>query len=183
MDDAVQEIKITIDSIKSETNILEKARLLDLLKQGNNLRIKELANLLSESPSKICQILRLIGLPDIIREGYLSKTISATHLIILSRIKDETTLIAIYEKILADNLSTLRTEDLVRQHIYQVSPNGLKVPGVITETIISSLKNQVPDAEIEINQTRIKATINIILKGDLKKTTQALTKIKDFLVK
>jgi len=122
-------------------------------------------------------------LPDIVIEGYLSKTISITHLIILSRIKNENTLIHIYEKILTNDLSTMQTEDLVRQHIYKIDPKGEKLSTEVRQNIIDLFKKVDPYLEIEFIQTRVRAKIIIQVRGNLDKTTQVLKKINDLFVR
>lgn len=180
MNEDVEEI---ISKIKNVTNVFEKALLILSLKKDKNLRIVDISRLLSESPSKICQLLRLPRLPDIVIEGYLSKTLSITHLIILSRIKNENTLIDIYEKILTNDLSTMQTEDLVRQHIYKIDPKGAKLLNEERQNIITLVNKIDPNLEVQIIQTRVRAKIILQVRGNLDKTTQVLKKINDLFAR
>lgn len=174
-----QEITDHINQIKLEKDPISKARLINFLNKEKDLRIIEIAKLLDHTPSYVCNILRLLRLPDIVLDSYYSKNLSLTHLMIISRLKSQEAIIAAFEKILAGSLTAAATTDLITEILTGVEAGGSKIENELVKKIKNKFKEVDFEAKIEVIQTRVQAKINISLKGNREKTSQFLKKIID----
>ena len=116
----IEDITSLLNQIKIDKDIFQKSKLLDYIIKEKNLRITDLANKIGYKPSYICHLLRLKKVPDVIVDGYYSKSISSSHIYILSRLNDKKQMIELYEKILVENYTVKQTESAVREYLYQV---------------------------------------------------------------
>lgn len=179
INDMDDEIKRIVEKAKVERDIFSKARLINYLYREKNLALNNLSQIFGFKKSYICQLIRLLKLPEILIDGYYTKTVSLSHLIIISRLKTSEDMIKAYEEVLAKNLSANQVEDLVREKIYQIKNKGTRVNSVVIDKIKNKFKKIDKDLEVKITQTRIRAKITLLLKGDLEKTSHFLEKISE----
>ena len=177
-----QEIDNLITNIKKETDIFAKAKLIDNLLKEKNFKIIDLAKELSITSSYICHLLRLNKLPEIIVDSYYSKSINISHLFILSRINNQEKMIGAFEEILKKSLTVSQTEELIREYLYGIKTKGSHLRLKAKEEMIKKFLEKYPDAKIKIVQTRVKGKIIIEIKGDLSKTSKAISNITNQLV-
>lgn len=170
------EINSIIEEIKSEPDFFKKAKLIIFLKKEKQIPIGQISRSINLKPSYISHILRLNRLPELVLDGYYANLISVSHLFIISRLKDEKDMIALYEKILGDNLTTLETDEQVRNTLYKVKDEGFHIPHQEIDDFIEFMKNQF-EIDVKIVQTRIKGKINFEVKGNLSKSSSFLRKI------
>lgn len=176
----MQEINKLYDEFNNEKDHFKKSNLLHKLTKEYDLKLSEISKNIKLSPSYISHIMRLKKLPDLIIDGYYSNQISITHLYIISRLLEVNDMIQIYEKVLTNNLTTLETDDLVRQKLYGVKSEGTYLLDDDKNIIIEKLNN-ILAGKIKIVQTRVKSKIIIELKGSLKETSDKIKKLIDFL--
>lgn len=176
----MQEINKLYDEFNNEKDHFKKSNLLHKLTKEYNLKLAEISKNIDLSPSYISHIMRLKKLPDLIIDGYYSNQISITHLYIISRLLEVKDMIQIYEKVLTNNLTTLETDDLVRQKLYGVKSEGNYLLEADKNIIIEKLNN-ILSGKIKIIQTRVKSKIIIELKGSLKETSDKIKKLMNFL--
>ena len=170
----IQDITSLINQIKVDKDIFQKYRLLEYLMKEKKLRIVDLANKIGYKPSYICHLLRLKKIPDVLVDGYYSKTISSSHIYVLSRLNDVKQMINLYEKILGDNYTVKQTETAVREYLYQVKSVGKYISKEISEKFIKKIKEKYPELNIQIVQTRIKGRILMEIKGDLETSSKTI---------
>jgi len=170
----IQDITSLINQIKVDKDIFQKYRLLEYLMKEKKLRIIDLANKIGYKPSYICHLLRLKKIPDVLVDGYYSKTISSSHIYVLSRLNDVKQMINLYEKILGDNYTVKQTETAVREYLYQVKSVGKYISKEISEKFIKKIKEKYPELNIQIVQTRIKGRILMEIKGDLETSSKTI---------
>lgn len=166
-----------IKKFNLQKDIFEKAKIINFLIREKNFKIKEIAKAFNLSSSYICHLKRILNLPEIIIDGYQSKLISISHLFLLSRIKDDKKLIKIYEKILAENLTTQQVEDLIREELYQIKNKGKYLSEKDKDILIYEFNKKFPEANLKIIQTRTYGKIFIKIKGNLEKTSKLIKKI------
>lgn len=167
----------TIEKIKKEEDIFSKAKLIKYLLEEKSIKVIDLAKRLSITSSYLCHLNRLNKLPDIVVDGYYSKLISVSYLFLISRVKDEKKLIEIYEKVLSDNLTIRKTEDLIREVVYEVKNKGNYIKPKEKNELLNRIKEKVPNAEVRVHQTRTKGTIFLEIKGNLEKTSGLIKEI------
>jgi len=166
------------EQFKKETDIFVKARLLNLLKKEKGWRVIDLSQKLGLKPSYICHLLRLNRLPEIVVDGYYNKMISKSHLFVLSRLFLEKEIIKVYEMILEKNLNVFQAEEIVRQMLYQIKNEGDYLSSDEKNQLIKKIESLGENIKAKLIQTRVKSKIIIEIKGNLKKTTEILRKIK-----
>jgi hypothetical protein len=172
-----EESKKIIDQIKSETDVFNKAKLLNFLKKEKDFSVINLANYLGMTPGYVCHFLRLLRLPEIVVDGYYSKTISLSHLLIISRLKIKEEMIAAYEEVLSKSLNTGKTEELVREKLFHLKSLGKRIDQQTREKIIEKFKKIDKDLQTKIVQTRVRTQVILTMKGDYKRTTEVLKKL------
>ncbi len=178
MPDDVVEI---INQILETDDYFRKAKLIQFLQNEKKVRTKHISEALSLKPAYLCHITRLNKLPEIVVDGYYSKLISVSHLFIIARLKETQHMVDVYEKALANNLTVLNTEELVREYLYQIKSDGDYISPQDLEAIIQQIKLKNKYLSIKVIQTRIKAKVVLEIKGNLKKTSQTLRSLLDTL--
>ena len=177
----IQDVTSLLNQIRSDKDIFQKSRLLEYVIKEKNLRITDLADKIGYKPSYICHLLRLKKVPDVIVDGYYSKSISSSHIYILSRLNDRKQMIDLYEKILGENYTVKQTESAVREYLYQVKSIGKYIDKESIEKIIKIIREKHPELNVQIIQTRIKGKIILEIKGDLEKSSKILKQILEKL--
>lgn len=176
------EIKLLKDKLLLEKDPLIKAGILKKLHLEYEIQTKELAKFLKVSEPYISSMMRLLKLPELVIDGYHSKIIKLTHLLVLSRLDDPEEAKKAYEQVLIKNLSTAQTDDLVRSYKYSI---GSEVGGRVSDEMIDKINQAVrkidQKAVVRIIQTRIKAKIIIEKSGDMKSTSQLIEAISKLL--
>lgn len=165
------EVDKLIFAIEKESDIIQKVRLLSNLFKTHEVKVKDVAQRLGLKPSYLCHLLRLNRLPEVVVDGYYSDTISLSHLFIISRVKDKTKIMEVYEKVLAESLTVKKTEELVRDVLYGVKTQGEYISPeerqIFSDKIAAIRKN----LNLNIIQTRIKSKIIFEIKGNLESTS------------
>jgi len=162
-----------LNTIKSHKDPLSQAQMLVELKASTPVANKDIAEVLGMKPSNVSHLLRVTKLPEIVLDGYVSKQISFTHLILISRLKKHDDIVNLYEEILQNGYTALQTERRIREILYLVDNFGNYVNKdklkIYEERIERSLGT---GAKATIIQTRIKTKVVIEMSGNLAKTTE-----------
>ena len=101
---------------REDLNALERAQGFQQLIREFGFNVTELADRIGKSGSYISNSLKLITLPDTIKDGLIDENISEGHARALSGLKNETKMIRVYKQVLDEGASVRRTEQLVRQY-------------------------------------------------------------------
>ncbi len=169
-----EETKKILDDFKKEEDPFKKASNLHYLKINKKIRIKDLSESLDLKAAYVCHLLRLLKLPEIIRDGYYTKTVSLSHLFIVARLKSHEDMIVAYEKILSENMTAVQTEGLVREMLYDVKIGGDYVAKNVIVELNDALNLLGHTYSAKIIQTRVRGRVSIEVKGGLEETTPAL---------
>lgn len=161
----------------NEKDVFLKTKLLESLIRSADMRVSEIAKQTGVSTAYISQIRRISRIPDVLADGYYSKLISASHLIIISRLKTESDMLKIYEEILSLGLSAVESEALVRENLYGIKKNGSYLSPEEKKENVTFLSNTYHDTELSIIQTRIKSKLIFTFKGDLAHTGKLVRKM------
>ncbi len=165
----------------TETDVFIKSKLLESLIRDAGMRVGDIAQSTNLKPSYLSHLRRIARIPDSVYDGYYNNLISASHLFILSRLKNDKDIVAAYEKILENNLSAVATEILIREKLYGIKKKGEYLSAEEKKRLVQHISDEYGGAELDIMQSRIKSKIMITLKGDLDKTGRALRKILEKL--
>ncbi len=175
-----------LNELKKEKNPIILSRILFNLHKKEGMKIIDLAKLLNKKPSALAHLIRLTKLPEAIIDGFLSQTVSLSHLYIISRLDRENEMIEVYENVLSRNLTVAETETLVREKKYQVKTEGKYIDKKYFDKVKKEIEKE--GLEIKIIQSRVRSRIIMTIKGSLKETSIKVKKIlsvleKDFLKK
>jgi len=171
-----EEINNLYEDFKYETDHFKKAEILHKLSKDNGIGLAEIGKKVDLSPSYISHILRLLKLPDLIVDGYYSKLIAVSHLYIISRLHSQKEMIEVYEGVLSKNLTTLDTDEIVRQKLFGIKSEGEYMTDDEKKQLSDKIRQTI-GAETKIVQSRVRSKLSIILQGSLKETTEKLLKM------
>ena len=174
-----EEIKDLVLKIQTEKDPISKAKLINFLNKEKQVRIKDIARLLEVSSSYICNLLRLLKLPDSVVDGYYSKNLSLTHLMTISRLHTQEDILSVYEKILQAGLTVGAVQELVTQALSGIDHAGEKIKKEISDKIKNRFKSITQEIKVEVIQTRVQAKVRLTLKGNRQKTTKFLEELAD----
>ena len=169
--------------IQHENDIFAKAQLLDTLIKQHHVPIKDIALRLKLSSSYVCNVVRILKLPDLVRDGYYSGLVTPTHLFIIARLHTEKDCIDMYEMVLQQNMSTSALEEHVRSVLYNVSSEGRHVSDVTKNVLTTALQRLDGRLKVKIIQSRIRAKIVIEMPGGLVESSQVIEKLAEKLGK
>lgn len=177
----IQDISSLLNQIKEDKDIFQKSRLIEYILKEKNIRIVDLAGKIGYKSSYICHLLRLKKIPDVVVDGYYSKSISSSHVYILSRLNNKQQMIELYEKILSENYTVRQTEEAVRNYLYQVKSVGKYLNEEYVEKIVKKINEKYPEVKIKIVQTRIKGKVIFEIKGSLEESSKILKQVLEKL--
>lgn len=168
-----------ISAIKTEADPFRKSDLVCLLRQDYNMQTMGIARELGVTSAAVSHLIRLQRIPEFIRDGYYNNVVPLSHLYILGRLKKETDMMELYERILSESLTAAQTETAVREKLFNVS--SISAIGHLTreeiQQYIGQIESELPDFKVTLVQTRIKARLTMEIKGDLLKTSGAIRKL------
>lgn len=144
---------------REDLNIIEQAKALDQLKNELKINQEELADSIGKSRSRMANTLRLLNLPEEIRDRTLNNQISAGHARALLGLKDKDLMLDVADKIVSKKLSVRQTEDLIKS----VNNPRIKVAGTSQDETVLADKVQT------LVKEKINTEIKVRLKGNSEK--------------
>src|SRR3989338_7534322 len=109
------EMAIVENVQRIDLNPLERAQAYTRLMEEFGLTNAEIAERVSKSPSYISNTIRLLTLPDALKDALMSGATSEGHARAFSALEDPHLIIDTYKEVLKRNLSVRGTEELVRR--------------------------------------------------------------------
>lgn len=109
------EMAIVENVQRVDLNPLERAQAYKRLMDEFNLTNAEISQRVSKSPSYISNTIRLLTLPDALKDALMSGQTTEGHVRALSALEDPHLIIEAYKEVLKRNLSVRGTEELVRK--------------------------------------------------------------------
>lgn len=172
---------------RTDLNPLERAQAFDRLMNEFNLTNKEISKRIGKSAAYISNSLRLLTLPDALKDGLLQSLISEGHARALAAINDPRLMVEAYKIVLKQSSSVRKTEDLARRmrKIEGNSPIGKfgKKPFIVDESIDNVIEQlhqafgEGKDVKVKLTRSRAETRLTVILKGTLEGTEENLQKI------
>jgi len=170
---------------RTDLNPVDRAKGFERLIEEFDLSNAEIAQRVSKSPSYVSNTLRLLNLPDALKDGLISGLITEGHARALSSIEDKNAMIEAYKIILKESGSVRRAEELSRR---MKSKTGQKVtapksrPAHIVSQAIDKMTSAMNEAlgknsKVKLVRTRRETRLQIALKGPPEKTEEKLQKL------
>lgn len=175
-----------------DLNALDRAMGFERLIEEFGLTNADISQRIGKSTSYVSNTLRLLRLPDALKDGLLSGLITEGHARALSAIEDQQLMIEAYKIILRESGSVRRAEDLARR---MKSASGQKDTSTSDEPIIvneeidrmaeeltyalaSKATDPAKKTQVKLVRTQRETRVVIILKGRVEETDERLQMIR-----
>lgn len=174
-----------------DLNPLDRAKGFERLMNEFGLTTSEIAVRIGKSVAYVSNSLRLLSLPDALKDGLLSGLITEGHARALAAIDDTNLMIEAYKIILRESGSVRRAEELARrmkvkgqqevrpqEHVRIVSEEIDKMQADM-EKAFESLGNgeEIRKSSVKLIRSRRETRVVFTLKGGLEETEERLQKI------
>lgn len=171
---------------REDLNPIERAQGFQRLIDEFGISVTEIAKRIGKSPAYVSNTVRLLSLPDAIKDGLISADVTEGHARAIAGLTDVKLMIEAYKKILSEGASVRRTEDLVR-HIKEEKaiPLSTKQAARIQNSELDTWAQALGDklgAVVKIYQSTISAKIQILFKGPPESTASSIKKVNDKLL-
>lgn len=173
---------------RTDLNPVERAKAFQRLMEEFGLSSSEVAQRIGKSGAYVSNTIRLLTLPDAIKDGLMSGLVTEGHARALAGIPDVKTMIEAYKLVLREESNVRRAEDLARRfreklgdkrvggrpgHQYIISDEIDR----IQENLQKSLSASHQRAKVKLTRSRAETKLIIILKGSPEDTEETLQKI------
>lgn len=179
------EMSIVENVQREDLNPIERAlaykRLIDEFGLGTN----EVARKVGKSAPTISNTMRLLTLPDAIKDALVAGVITEGHVRPLISLGEPKLMLELFKKILRENTTVRQTEDLARQikgEVQKKEPRKLDrlyIPEM--DEMAKNLEQKLKVNKVNIYQSGTQARILLVLKGDPQITGPKLKAIAGLL--
>jgi len=170
---------------RSDLNPLEKAQAFQRMIMEYDFSHQEIADVVGKSASYVGYSLRLLKLPDAIKDALTSGVISEGHAKPLTGIEDEAQQVKLFKQIVKEGASVRKAEEMTRLYRQQhavTTPNLMESPHKIFQEKIDAWR-QALQSKLEVKsnfqlvRSKAQTKIVIVLKGNAGRTQEDLEKI------
>ena len=180
------EMAIVENVQRKDLNPIERAKAFLRLKDEFGFDNHQIAKKVSKSVPYVINCLKLLTLPDAIKDGLLSGLISEGHARALSSISDTRLMIEAYKIVLKEKASVRRTEDIARRMKKKIEEGSVpitkeNIPQFLKsrlDNISLDMKNFFNDntTHVKITQTNVATQVTFQFKGSV---DQRFNNLKD----
>lgn len=172
---------------RTDLNPVERAKAFQRLMEEFGLATSEVAARIGKSPAYVSNTMRLLTLPDAIKDGLISGLISEGHARALAGIPDVKTMIEAYKILLKEEGTVRRAEDLARRFREKMGDRRVGMPDrqyIVSDQIdkiqlqlqkIMTAANQ--RSKVKLTRSRAETKLVIVLKGSPEDTEEILQRI------
>jgi len=181
------EMAIVENVQRKDLNPIERAKAFLRLKEEFGLDNHGIAKKVSKSVPYVINVLKLLNLPDALKDGLLSGLISEGHARALSGIADTRLMIEAYKIILKEKASVRRAEEIARRMRQKIDEGLIPINKEnIPQFLKSRLDNISTDMEsifddkttkVKISQTNIYTRVIFQFRGPVEKRFQQLSEL------
>lgn len=172
---------------RTDLNPLDRAKAFQRLISEFNLAASEVAERIGKSTSFVSNSIRLLSLPDAIKDGLLSNQVTEGHARALAGIPSTRLMIEAYKILLKEEGSVRRAEELSRKYKQmlekeaeeQVIPKSYIVyQNEEIEAIRKRLQESIGErSKVDLKRSSKETRLQIVLKGTIEATQERLEKI------
>ena len=181
------EMSIVENVQREDLNPIERAlsfkRLIDEFGLGTN----EVAKRIGKSAPTVSNTIRLLSLPDAIKDALVAGVITEGHVRPLISLGDPKLMLDLFKRILRDNLTVRQTEDISRkvkgevQKREPMTKKGDRLWVPEQDSMAAQLQEKYHVDDVKIFQSSKLARMTIVIKGDVDVTTKKLKEIHEIL--
>ncbi len=176
------EMSIVENVQREDLNPIERAQAYKRLIDEFGLSVTEVAKRVGKSLPYISNTIRLLTLPDAIKDALAAGVITEGHVRPLVSIGDHKLMLAAFKRILVEGISVRGAEEVARQvksEIQEKEPrrklDKLHIPEL--DAIAKKYKEQQALDDVRVDQTSKLIRITIVKKGSPSETSEMLKKI------
>ncbi|MEJ2347919.1 MAG: ParB/RepB/Spo0J family partition protein [Patescibacteria group bacterium] len=182
-----------------DLNPLDRAKGFERLQNEFGLTTSEIAVRVGKSVAYVSNTLRLLSLPDALKDGLLSGLITEGHARALAAIDDQNLMVEAYKIILRESGSVRRAEELARRmkaksgqklkkgtrkdQLRIVSEEIDKMQADMQKALSEDKKEKDGVTKVKLVRSRRETKINFVFKGSLEETEDRLQKVYKALTK
>lgn len=181
------EMAIVENVQRSDLNAIDRAKAFERLITEFGLSNSEISQRIGKSPAYISNSLRLLTLPDSLKDGLLTGLITEGHARALAAIDDSRMIVEAYKIILKESGSVRRAEELARKMRSQMGQKpktvGFRPAHEVSEEIdqmrtrLEEALGGHPVSSVKLSRSRAETRVTLVLKGNLEETEEKLQKI------
>ena len=184
------EMAIVENVQREDLNPIDRAQAFIRLMEEFGLTNKDISQRIGKSPAFISNSLKLLTLPDALKDGLLSNLITEGHARALASIEDTKLMVEAYKMVLRESGSVRRAEDVARRmkkKAGQIVKGSSQPPHVIsdeTDEIRDNIHRSLGgDSKtiVKLTRSRAESRLLIVLKGNLEETEEKIQKIRQKL--
>lgn len=160
---------------REDLNAIERAQGFQRLMNEFTLGVTEISKRIGKSPAYVSNTLRLLSLPDAIKDGIISGQISEGHARAIAGLGDPKLMVEAFKTILAEGASVRKAEELSRK----IKTSMHQGPRSAIEHIFSSEMEDFGEkigkllgGNVSITQTKSRAVIKMTFEGGVPDTTE-----------
>ena len=175
-----------------DLNPLERAQAFRRLMDEFNLSTGEIAVKVGKSAPYVSNTLRLLTVPDVLKDALASGATTEGHVRALASLEDPHLVVEAYKEILNKNLSVRGAEELSRKLKARenISPKQQKPILRLQnddldnyqEELSKKLSGEKVKAKVKISQSRIEGKMHIVLRGKAEDTSEIIKNIRDSIM-
>jgi len=180
------EMSIVENVQREDLNPIERAQAYKRLIDEFGLGTNEVAKKVSKSAPTVSNTIRLLSLPDAIKDALVAGVITEGHVRPLISLNDPKLMLDLFKKILKDNSTVRETEDMARKvkgETEQREPHAktdkLYVPEL--DDMAVKLSEKFDNSKVAIHQSRSMGRIVILFKGDVDVTGPKIKEVYNLL--
>lgn len=174
-----------------DLNALDRAKGFDRLMSEFGLTTSEIAARIGKSVAYVSNSMRLLTLPDALKDGLLSALISEGHARALASIDDQVLIIEAYKIILRESGSVRRAEDLARRmrakagegpkpksqtrNMHMISEEIDNMQASLQNSLAGS--NAANATQVKLIRSRSQTKVTFVFKGTPEETEERLQRI------
>lgn len=174
------EMAIVENVQRSDLNPIERGQAYQRLMEEFGLTNQEISKRVAKSPAFISNSLRLLTLPDALKDGLISGATTEGHVRALAALEDARLMVEAYKIVLKNDLSVRGAEDLSRKMRSQRGKLSTEKRSFVVSEEIEKMKTTLTKtlkSNVKLTRSRAETKLTIILKGNLEKTEPDLQKI------
>ena len=175
-----------------DLNPLERAQAFKRLIDEFGLATSEIAVKIGKSAPYVSNTLRLLSVPDALKDALASGATTEGHVRALASLEDPHLIVEAFKEILEKNLSVRGAEELARKMKARenIAPKQQKPAQRIQSEELEKFQDELTDkltnngakVKVKISQSRIEGKMHIVAKGNIEATLLILKRIRNAIV-
>lgn len=180
----ILEMSIVENVQREDLNPIERALAYKRLIDEFNISTNEVAKRVGKSVPTVSNTIRLLNLPDAIKDALVAGVITEGHVRPLISLGDTSLMLTLFKRILKDNSTVRQTEEMARTAKGSVETRTKKDKLYIPELdeMAKKLTEKLSEAKeknvkVKLDQSRSMAKLIIHIKGDIEQTTPKIKEL------